>query len=45
MNLQLPVRASMLATKEQGINNILSLSCEDFLFWTPENVDAAFHRR
>ena len=45
MNLQLPIGTSMLASKEQAINNILSLSCEDFLFWTPENVDGAFHKR
>ena len=26
-------------------NNIKSLSCEDFLFWTSENVDGAFHNQ
>ena len=45
INLQLPIGTSMLASKEQSINNILFLSCEDFLFWTLENVDGAFHNR
>ena len=45
MNLQLPIGTSMLAGKEKAINNILSLFYEDFLFWTPENVDSAFHKQ
>ena len=42
MNLQLPIGTSMLASKEQAINNILSLFVKTSCFGLQEMLTALF---